>query len=324
MKNQVFETVLEQGWSDNADDNGKNERLPGATIVEVIQAYKLARRTAHDMAAKCAVSDRPPECNKADAAIADATDALGELTLAVSVAEWGVAWDGPAPKDPAGRDWAGPKDITVGKHVMSYALGGLGLPHLDTGMAQDLFDEIAQRIPASANDLKQFRQGFRYDSVRARGGPCSGHSAVIMADLNGEPFRHDAVMWGGQKYCHDHNPTNELDPERWQVLRTWARAGLRDREVQQWIVDYWLRKVWHPTLERLAFEKNVDPTDEAFVVARIWSTSKGAADAAVKTAGAQADPRKRIARELVSYGHERRHQMMQRLGAAYDSIQPGN
>jgi hypothetical protein len=298
-----LQAVLDAGgWSETAEDNGGGERLQ----VEAVRAIVRVRA--------------------AEPKSEDALAGLGVLVLTLSVAEWGIAWTGPAPPDPAGRDWDGPASIREGKHLMSYALGGIGLPHLDVGGAERFLDEVARRVPASAGDLDMFTKpkgSFRYDMVRGAGGVRAANpkSAVLMNDLDGVPFRHDAATFGGASYCSRFNPGGRLDAEAWRRLRHWCCVALRRRDMQEWIILDWLDHVWRKALAEVVRRPH-GTIREALVVARIWNSSKGAALEALDAAASETDPDRRIAVELRKYGEgsetrRRRAGVMQRPSTAY-------
>jgi hypothetical protein len=305
----VFDAVLEAGdWNEKADDNGGNERLHSSIIREILEGYASRR-------------DAPAECDIAG---------LGILVLTLSVAEWGVAWDGEAPEDPVpDGKWKGPPDITQGKHLMSYALGGIGLPHLDKERAVKFFDALRERIPEASTDLHAIigePHGFRYDSVRARGGVCAPDpaSAVAMVDLKNEPFQHSAATFGGTHYCQGFNPSGEIDAERWRRLRHWCRVALRRRDMQEWILRDWLNATWIRSYNEVMRQPQ-GTVREALVIARMWNSSHGDALKAIKAAGTESNEDKRIARELANYAkksdtHARRVKIMRRPLVAFDFV----
>ncbi|MGO9113774.1 MAG: hypothetical protein ACLP9L_31480, partial [Thermoguttaceae bacterium] len=295
------------GWSETADDNGGHERLSSTTVGEMVRGYasRTGAPTQGDIAA------------------------LGVLVLSLSVAEWGVVWSGDAPQDPARQNWQGPADITQGKHLLSYALGGIGLPHLDSEKAVEFFNALEEKIPEAAADLRAISKnppGFRYDAVRAKGGVCASDPtvAVIMTDLNGVPFRHSAATFGGRKYCQRFNPSGQIDAESWRRLRHWCRIGLRQRDMQEWILKHWINKTWIPSYNEVMRHPH-GTIREALVVARMWNSSSGDAYRALNAASSESDPNRRIAIELRSYGlrsatNESRAGVMQRPVVVYDFI----
>ncbi len=298
------------GWSETADDNGCCERLPESVIATIV-GQRIAQPSPLS----------PPAMAK-----------LGLLVLTLSVAEWGIAWQGSSPLDPAGKGWKGPPDIGSGKHLMSYARGGIGLPHLDTGKAERFFDALVARVPEASQDLQQFRKGFRYDSVRRGGGICPQSKIAVpvvdpyckatgqMASASCTEFPHGKQADAdGDLYCDQYSQT---DLVAWNKLRHWCRVGLRRRDMQVWIIEDWINNVWVPAYTEVIGRPH-GTLKEAFIVARIWSTSGGDATAALLAAGTESDPGKRIAAELARYGagdatHEGRSGVMQRPWAAYD------
>ncbi|MGO7968733.1 hypothetical protein [Rhizobium ruizarguesonis] len=303
----LVQGVLEAGkWTSSADDNGGSEQLPEEFIKTIVETYKK--------------DPANPSQN--------AIDGLGVLVLTLSVGEWGVSWKGKMPDDPAKDRWLGPKAIMQGKHLMSYALGGIGIPHLDVDGAQRFLREVGRRYPAAVADLAPFtdrRTSFHYDRVRAAGGLCAANpqSVVIMSDLDGKPFDHGAVTYGGAKYCQRFNLNRKLDPRQWQTLRHWCRLGLRDKAIQAWVVQDWLDRVWMPTYRSVMDRRVPGSVLEAFVLARIVNTSNGALKKALEAAGQTSDPERRIEAELANYAgknqtHIGRVGLMRRPGAVFD------
>lgn len=300
----VLEAILAAGnWSTSADDSGGNERIPQSVAEALVRA---------------AAGASPPRQALVD---------LGALALTLSVAEWGVAWkDGP-PADPAKTQWAGPQSIKAGKHLMSYALGGIGLPHLDTGDGVAFFRQLATRLPDDsrlADYLRGFPADFHYDRVRAAGGLCDGHHDVSMTDIFGEPFHHDAVDFGGPNYCNRFNSDHMHQPQQWQAFRSWARLGLRRQDMQRWIVDTWINRYWLPAYD-MVMKQPRGSLSEAFVIARIWNSGSGLATAALRAASAASDPDERIRLELDDYGarsatYSSRRGVMQRPGNIYRQL----
>ncbi|MGE4048829.1 MAG: hypothetical protein AB7F35_28515 [Acetobacteraceae bacterium] len=243
------------------------------------------------------------------------------LVLTLSVAEWGIAWANAAPSDPAAADWKGPASIHEGKHLMSYALGGIGLPHLDVSGAERFLKEFTTQVPAATSDLNAFttpKGSFHYDTVRAAGGVCAADpsSAVMMTDLDGIPFRHAASTWGGATYCGRFNAGKQLDAEAWRRLRHWCRVALRRRDMQEWIIRDWLDDVWSKARAEV-MRRPHGSMREALVVARMWNSSKGAALEALSEAEGESGPDRRIAAAIQRYGkgsetRRRRAGVMQR------------
>jgi hypothetical protein len=254
------------------------------------------------------------------------------LVLTLSVAEWGMHWDSAAPADSAGSNWQGPRNITQGKHLMSYALGGIGLPHLDVAGAARFFQAFVELVPAAQQDLQRIGAlsgTFHYDAIRARGGTCAAvpNQAVLMQDLDGKPFQHAFPVFGGDNYCSRFNPDGQLDARAWQTLRHWSRVALRRRDMQAWIIKSWLNEVWVPAYHEVLGRPH-GTIQEALVVARMWNSSKGDALAALQAAGAEPEPARRIQVELDNYGqrsatNRERAGVMKRPGVVYAVMQTG-
>lgn len=297
------------GWSEQADDNGGGERVPLSMASQWVKATSGGKLQGQ--------------------ALID----LGALPLTLAVAEWGVDWQGAAaPADPAKQSWKGPQSIRAGKHLMSYALGGLGLPHLDVTDAVAFFDHLATLEPKATDTAKmlgRYPGGFKYDKLRAAGGLCgsSPSAAVAMVDLDGEPFRHDAAYYAGEKYCHRFETHGVSDPKDWQAFRHWARKGLRRRDMQRWITDRWIEKYWLPSCN-LVLSQPHGSIEEAFVVSRIWNSRPALANKLVKNLTGVTDQKKRIDYELDEYGklsetYRGRKGLMQRPGVIYQQFRTG-
>jgi hypothetical protein len=300
----VLAAVLSAGhWSVSADDNGGNERMPESALQAWVGAATVGTPNRQ--------------------AIVD----LGALTLTLSVAEWGVDWKGAPPPDPASDNWAGPSSIRSGKHLMSYALGGIGLPHFDAGDGPRFFRRLAASMPDNAqlaDYVKELPADFRFDRIRAAGGMCDGHDSVLKTDIFGEAFHHDAVNFAGDDYCQAKNAEHVDQPQQWQKLRSWARLGLRRKDMQRWIVDTWINRYWLPAYGAVMSHPH-GSLREAFVVARIWNSGAGLAKAAMDAAGASADPAERVQIALDKYAenhktYARRRGVMQRPFAVYEKL----
>jgi hypothetical protein len=304
VSDPVLSAILSAGnWSTLAEDNGRNERVNQGVASSWVKA---------------AAGPAPSRQSIVD---------LGVLTLTLAVAEWGVEWQGAPPADPADKEWTGPKSIEAGKHLMSYALGGVGLPHLDAQDGIAFFDQLAGLMSGDtrlADYVRHLPADFHYDRVRAAGGMCDGHHAVIMTDIFGEPFHHDAVNFGGPSYCTRFNPSHLLQPDQWQAFRSWARLALRRRDMQRWIVDTWINRYWLPAYD-LVIKHPHGSLGEAFVIARIWNSGQGLATAAISAAATSSDPNQRIQLELDNYcrrspTYRSRRGVMQRPGEVYQQL----
>jgi hypothetical protein len=76
-----------------------------------------------------------------------AQQGLGLLALLLGTAEWGVAGAG-LPDDPAKKNWESDTGEDSGKHVMSYAVGGVGILHADVGDLEEYVKWVAARSGA--------------------------------------------------------------------------------------------------------------------------------------------------------------------------------
>ncbi|MEK7995317.1 MAG: hypothetical protein AAB403_16060 [Planctomycetota bacterium] len=240
------------GWSATADDTVKPELLPESVVCDIVRKY---------------------EANPTDPS---AQAGAGMLTLTLGIGRWGILWTSlNPPHDPDGRQWKGSGAVGSGKHLMSYTIGGIGLPHLDTGSAIEFFTKLGKRVPAAKADLDRIVPGFVYDSIRNEGG------------------------------------------KRWDMLTTRTLEGLRRRDMQEWIFDYWLRNYWQPAYTAVMSEEH-GSIQEAFVVARIWNTSRGAGEAALAKASGMKSSEARIKAEFKKYNRPEREGTMRRPIEAYE------
>ncbi|MFJ4194452.1 hypothetical protein [Pseudomonas sp. NPDC089534] len=297
VSDEQFEDMLQAGhWSVNAEDNASfyKEQVPAATIRKWVDGY------------------RPSDPASASG--------IGLLVLTSAVAEWGVKSDEPLPEDPHKKAWQGPGVGSDGKHLISYAVGGIGINHTDSGELVELFDYLKRQHPDLAPHADAFfrLRGVNYDRVRANGGVCTTPRSEITVDLDGKPFGHNA-FGGGASYCATYRK-GSTTREDWQVFRHWMRAALREKDVQRYIIDRWLAKVWVPSFEHVTAAGG--SVEEAMINARIRNSSPGTAECALKRArdgGGDVDAR--IAAELSAYvssackgnpSHERRFGSMKR------------
>ncbi len=138
-----------------------------------------------------------------------------------------------------------------------------------------------------------------------------------MADLDGVPFRHGAAALAASDYCSRFNAAGALDAEAWQRLRHWCRVGLRRRDIQEWVMLDWLNGTFAEAVNAVLARPS-GTLREATVVARILNSSRGAMNEALRAAGDETDPERRIGAELDEYakGSETRagrRGVMQRL-----------
>lgn len=177
------------------------------------------------------------------------------LALLIGIAEWGV--DGTdLPGDPAGKKWASDTGEDSGKHLMSYAVGGVGISHADVGDLEEFVRWIAGSGIVSKTDekaallrlaeVKYRKNGIVYDEVRAAG-RCSDDPGG--KDLQGEPFDHFKGP-AGSKYCSRYHNKN-LTEEDWRVFRTWMRVSLRTKAGQAHLLQLWFRAYWQSTLDQV-------------------------------------------------------------------------
>ncbi|PWK45519.1 hypothetical protein [Pseudomonas sp. OV226] len=228
----------------------------------------------------------------------ESTAGLGALTLITAAAAWGVTPGGLLPEDPEGKQWKGAQRGNDGKHLMSYAVGGVGVDHTDSAQLKRLFDFIKLNHLTLAPKADQFfnLRGINFDNIRARGGVCSTPRSEITLDLDAKPFAHD-IYGGGSSYCGAHmNGATTL--EDWQIFRHWIRTALRQKDVQSFIINQWLTNVWVPSYQAvLAAGGSVE---EAMINSRIRNSSPVTAKCAIDKANQVADG-KRIETQLKAY-----------------------
>ncbi|TAW04058.1 hypothetical protein ELI20_36965 [Rhizobium ruizarguesonis] len=174
----VVDRLLEiGGWTTTAADTNQREQL----------TVDLAKRL---------VEDYPSD-----------TRTVGLLTLTLGAAKWGVRNDPSLPADPARDGWRGPTRAS-GKHLMSYLVGGVGLPHLDVASLSRFIDFLLVNHPdiGGATDQAYMRQlagklrtGTKYDQVKSNA-----------------------------------------------TFRNWMLEGLRHKDAQEWILNDWLDTYWTP------------------------------------------------------------------------------
>lgn len=178
LPSKVVDMVLNAGgWGPHEDDVEQRERLPLDLVRQLINGYPSDKRS------------------------------IGLLALTLSAAKWGVADNGSLPSDPAEDDWRGPTRSS-GKHLMSYLIGGVGLPHLDVTPLAKFIDYLVTK----------------HEDI----GPVS-EQAKMTRLANG--------LRSGKKY--DQIKSNA-------TFRKWMLEGLRRKAAQQWILEYWLDTYWEP------------------------------------------------------------------------------
>jgi hypothetical protein len=168
---------------------------------------------------------------------------------------------------------------------MSYLIGGVGLPHLDVGHLAKFMDYLLSRHAAIGPAEEQTRLRKLAQELRV-----------------------------GKKYDQIKNDV---------VFRKWMLEGLRQRDAQEWILDYWLDTFWTPALAA-----SHDDVRLALVVARIWNTSPRLGACAAKRAMKSNDP---VATALQAYVDcpggsaaykKRRWGWMKRPVALFDKLSP--
>jgi hypothetical protein len=275
----TFEEYLAAGkWSVTADDNQSGETLPYATVERIVRRYCEAPGNA------------------------DARENVGILAIAVGAANWGVSNPEKLPPDPNKESWKSTTGADAGKHVMSYAIGGVGISHGDVGDLQDFLRRLAQKdnLPAGekaglmklADGVRYRKPGVVYDEVRAAG-VCS--PTKFDTDLKGSAFEH-LPQSAKRVYCAVRK-NSALGAADWRLFRSAVRDALRSKEEQSWLLKYWLRKYWDVSLAKVAPGPGF--IEEAIVNARIRNSSPVWANRAI--AGASATPQQRIDRELKVY-----------------------
>jgi hypothetical protein len=251
---------------------------------------------------------------------------LGILALLIGIAEWGVEPSSELPRDPNGHSWKSYategtcKASASGKHLMSYAAGGVGIAHADTEYLRDyiLFvgnsnlvppDRRAGLLRLAAINYGPHKSGVIYNEIRNAGlcgMPCGSPS--IGKDLADEPFHYSPQAITGS--CA--GLPAALTPADWTVFRTWMRASLRTKEGQTWLLSYWLDHYWAGSLKTVVRGNNPEPdragkpvppegyVEEALLNVRVRDSSPSLAESAVTDN--TSSPQERVQRELRQYG----------------------
>lgn len=278
----TFTAFLSQGlWHAAVDDNVQGECLTAELIRDIVTRY---RAHPNDPSAQ---------------------QEVGLFALAMGVAEWGVSNPAGLPTDPAGKNWQSDTGPDSGKHLMSYAIGGIGISHADVGDLTKFIEDVAvdpgivpqQHSPALlrlADRSLYLRHKVIYDEIRAAG-VCS--TTVFPKDLNGEPFKHFVNIGAGDTYCKNYS-NGKLNAKDWQVFRTWMRAALRTRAKQEWLAALWMDKYWTPSLQKVPSGPGY--IEEVIVNARVRNSAPAVANQAVLAHAAT--PAERVQRELDAYG----------------------
>ncbi len=302
---------LKQGkWSSTADDNISGEVLDADFIKSLVEAYQA--------------NPKDPT------AIAN----LSLVPLSLAVAEWGVSPATDLPPDPVKKKNWGPVASTGdGKHLMSYALGGIGVMHQDSGGLAKLMAYIEANhpdvVPADHKNAFFKLKGVNFDRLYAAGGHCTKPAGEIRTDLAGAEFQHSLHGYAGDGYCATYNkPEFKLTPKDWQVFRHGMREALRHDDVQFRIIRDFANNEWASAYRMVVVNGGHD-VREAFVLARIWNSSPVLAKCAFDKAQGAAGTAARIQKELDAYAEgctgskirmKERWPYMQRPVVAYDTF----
>ena len=271
-----LQAVLKAGhWSSTAEDNETfySERLPLSLVEQWVKAY--------------------------DPTHIESTAGLAVLTLTTAAAAWGVENGTSLPEDPENRAWAGPRKGNDGKHLMSYAVGGVGIDHTDSGALARLFDYLEVHHPDLAPKAGRFfdLRGINFDDIRANGGACSASEPAIAVDLDNAVFGH-AHYGAGTAYCAAHQSKANTTREDWQIFRHWIRAALRLEDVQRYIIERWINTQWVESYQ--AVINAGGSMEEVMINSRIRNSSPYTANCALNKAN-QVAPADRLQTQLDAY-----------------------
>jgi hypothetical protein len=230
LSTEDLQTFLDAGqWSATADDNIHGEKVQADAVRRIVQKYS------------------------ADQTGREARRGLGLVALMLGVAEWGVEGHG-LPDDPNKKGWSSNAGPTTGKHLMSYAIGGVGISHADVGDLQEFVEWVAGStniVPPDRKDgllhltkIKYRHGGIQYDEVRAAG-LCNQQKGQSDNDLlKGEPFHYSPFVVSPAEVDCDKWRNDSLNPDDWLVFRTWIRAALRTQDAQEYLLRLWFEKYW--------------------------------------------------------------------------------
>lgn len=279
----VMRVFLEQGkWNTKADDNISGEVLKSDFIKSLVDAYQADP--------------------KDQVAIAN----LSLIPLALATAEWGVSPASDLPEDPVGKNWTAVKSTGDGKHLMSYAKGGIGVMHQDSGGLSRLMDYLEKHHPdivPPEHKAAFFKlKGTNFDKLYANGGHCTKPSTELRNDLSGEPFQHTQWGYAGATYCKTYQ-TGRTSLKDWQIFRHGMREALRREDVQFRIIRDFAGKEWASSYRLVVVDGKRD-VREAFIVARIWNSAPRVGQCAFAHASSANSVDKRIQEELNAYADE--------------------
>jgi hypothetical protein len=223
----------------------------------------------------------------------------------LSVAEWGVEGQG-LPPDPNKKNWNSNAGANTGKHLMSYAIGGVGISHADVGDLEEFVTWVADSdiVPGDKKGallrlttIKYINteRGIQHDEVRAAGLCKQQHpNGKEDKDLLGESFHHVE----GPVDCNKWRNKN-LNPDDWQVFRTWMRIALRTEDAQAYLLRRWFEKYWGKTVNMLPPGDSF--AEEAMINVRIRNSLPQAANTAIKLATAHQGTAEKIQVQLKEY-----------------------
>lgn len=282
VSSEFFDAYLDQGlWHEQVDDIRDGEKLDAALLHRIVTNYRA----------------RPED--------PIALQEMGLFALALGVAEWGVANTKGLPADPAAKSWRSDTGPDSGKHLMSYAIGGVGISHADVGDLEEFIRVVADEphiVPAEHRqgllrlaDASLYREDLgTYDQIRAAG-VCASPAAGT--DLRGEPFDHFVNVGAGSAYCARYK-NDKLNAHDWLVFRTWMRAAIRNRDMQEWLAALWLEKYWDKSLKKVP--RGPGYMEEVIVNVRVRNSSPRTADRALRRPATTIV--ERVQRELDEYG----------------------
>jgi hypothetical protein len=217
LPDDILQEFLDSGkWSVTADEKTQFELLDQDLARTLVRAYHS--------------SPTDPQ----------AIGQLGLLVLATSVAEWGITPPPDIPDPAHDQDarrvpWSG-VSWNLGKHLMSYTIGGVGIIHADKTILAKFMKYLVITYPNL--------------------GPESP-TILHLADSLEKSTTYDQIKT---------NPT----------FLIWMKNGLHQKEAQRWMIEYWINNTWITSYEDIVNKRhlaNEAALKEAFINARIRNTS---------------------------------------------------